>query len=54
MIALARNPASGNLYIPVQPSACLVHNPEINPETIITIVGFLGALMLLLNVVIIK
>jgi hypothetical protein len=31
-----------------------VHNPEINPETVITIVGFVGAIMLLLNVVIIK
>ena len=33
---------------------CPVHNPEINPETVITIVGFVGAIMLLLDVVVIK
>jgi len=31
-----------------------VHNPEITTETIITIIGFLGAIMLLLNIVTIK
>ncbi len=46
--------ASGNLYILDLPWECPVHNPEIGTETIITIAGFLGAIMLLLNLVIIK
>jgi len=31
-----------------------MHNPEINTETIITIAGFLGAILLLLDVVVIR
>ena len=45
---------SGNLYILDLLSAWPVHNPEINTETIITIVGFLGAILLLLDVVVIR
>ena len=54
MMAQARCPSSGNLFILVWSRNCPVHHPEINPETVITIVGFAGAIMLLLNVVIIK
>jgi len=45
---------SGKLYILDLLSGWPVHNPEINTETIITIIGFLGAILLLLDVVIIN
>ena len=44
----------GKLYILDLLSAWPVHNPEMNTETIITIAGFLGAILLLLDVVVIR
>jgi hypothetical protein len=49
-----QNLISGKLYILDMLRARLVHNPEMNTETIITIVGFLGAILLLLDVVVIR
>jgi len=46
--------STGNIYILDQLWAWPVHNPEISTETIITVVGFLGAILLLLNIVIVK
>lgn len=46
--------STGNIYILDRLTAWPVHNPEINTETIITVVGFLGAILLLLNIVILK
>jgi len=46
--------STGNIYILDRLTAWPVHNPEIKTETIITVVGFLGAILLLLNIVIIK
>lgn len=31
-----------------------MHNPEINTETVITFVGFFGAILLLLDIVVIR
>ena len=45
---------SGNLYILDLLKARPVYNPEINTETIITIAGFLGAILLLLNLVVVR
>lgn len=45
---------SGNLYILDLLRACPVHNLEINTETIITIAGFFGAILLLLDIVVIR
>jgi hypothetical protein len=45
---------SGKLYILDLLRAWLVHNPEMNTETIITITGFLGAVLLLLDIVIVR
>jgi hypothetical protein len=49
-----QNLISGKLYILDMLRARLVHNPEMNTETIITIIGFLGAILLLLDVVVIR
>ncbi|MDD4652384.1 MAG: hypothetical protein PHQ34_09150 [Methanothrix sp.] len=46
--------ASGNPYILDLLSGWPVHNPEINTETVITVMGFLGAILLLLDVVVIR
>jgi hypothetical protein len=45
---------TGKLYIPDKLSELPVRNPEINTETIITIAGFLGAILLLLDVMVIR
>jgi len=43
--------AYGKLYILILLTERPVHYPEITAETIITITGFLGAIMLLLDVI---